>query len=130
VHAAIEHVSRLCQNGRGFNDTARHPMRIVLFLAIAANSLDLIATTLGIHWLGNREGNPLLAGIAHHHWWLFIVIKGILVPLLIVRLYRYRDNTPVLATTGMALVAVALTVAVGQWLGWMAGVIHVGRLGL
>jgi len=104
-------------------------MRIVLFLAIAANSLDLVATTLGIHWLGNREGNPLLAGIAHHHWWLFVLIKGILVPLLIVRLYRYRNSTPVLATTGMALVTVALTVAVGQWLGWMAGVIHVSRWG-
>lgn len=102
-------------------------MRIVLFLAIAANSLDLVATTLGIHWLGNREGNPLMAGIAHNHWWLFIMIKGVLVPLLIVRLYRYRNSTPVLATTGMALVTVALTVAVGQWLGWMAGVIHVAR---
>jgi len=103
-------------------------MRIVLFLAIVANSLDLLATALGIHWLGNREGNPLLAGIAHEHWWLFVLVKGILIPLLIVRLYRYRDSAPVLATTGMALVTVALTVAVGQWLGWIAGVIQVTRV--
>jgi len=102
-------------------------MRIILFLAIAANSLDLVATSLGIHWLGNREGNPLLAGLAHDHWWMFVVIKGIIVPLLIVRLYHYRNSSPVLATTGMALVTVALTVAVGQWLGWIAGVISVTR---
>ena len=49
-------------------------------------------------------------------------------PLLIVRLYRLRGSAPVLASTGMALVTVALTVAVGQWLGWMAGVIQVARL--
>ena len=103
-------------------------MRTVLFLAIVANSLDLVATALGIHWLGNREGNPLLAGIAHQHWWLFVMVKGILIPLLIVRLYRYRDSAPVLAITGMALVTVALTVAVGQWLGWIAGVIQVTRV--
>jgi uncharacterized membrane protein len=103
-------------------------MRIVLFLAIAANSLDLVATALGIHWLGNREGNPLLVGLAHGHWWLFVLIKGVLVPTLIVRLYQYRDSSPVLATTGMALVTLALTVAVGQWLGWIAGVLHVSRL--
>ena len=100
-------------------------MRIVLFLAILANSLDLIATALGIHWLGNREGNPLLAAMAHRHWWLFVLVKGLLIPLLIVRLYRYRNSTPALATTGMAIVTIALTVAVGQWLGWIAGVIHV-----
>lgn len=103
-------------------------MRTVLFLAIAANSLDLIATTLGIHWFGNREGNPLLAGIAHGHWMWFVALKGILVPLLIVRLYRYRESSPVLATAGLGLVTVALTVALGQWLGWMAGVIHVTAL--
>jgi hypothetical protein len=28
----------------------------------------------------------------------------------------------------MALIAVALTIAVGQWIGWMAGVIHVTSL--
>jgi hypothetical protein len=98
-------------------------MRIVLFLAIVANSLDLIATSFGIHWFGNREGNPLLAGIAHQHWWLFIAIKGMIIPLLIVRLYRFRADSPVLSSVGMAIVTVALTVAVGQWLGWMAGVI-------
>jgi len=103
-------------------------MRIVLFLAVVANSLDLVATALGIHWLGNREGNPLLAGIAHNHWWLFVLIKGAIVPLLIVRLYRYRNTAPVLATSGMALITVALTVAVGQWLGWIAGVIQVTRI--
>lgn len=103
-------------------------MRIVLFLAVVANSLDLVATALGIHWFGNREGNPLLAGIAHGHWWLFVMLKGLIIPLLIWRLYRYRTRTPGLAVAGLALVTVALTVAVGQWLGWMAGVIHVGRL--
>jgi len=100
-------------------------MRIVLFLAIVANSLDLVATALGIHWLQNREGNPLLAGIAHEHWWLFVLVKGILNPILIVVLYRTRKSAPVLATMGMCLVTVALTVAVGEWLGWIAGVIHV-----
>jgi hypothetical protein len=103
-------------------------MRTVLFLAVLANSLDLVATALGIHWFGNREGNPLLAGLAHEHWWIFVVVKGFLVPILIWRLYRYRMRTPSLAVGGLALVTVALTVAVGQWLGWMAGVIHVGRL--
>jgi uncharacterized membrane protein len=103
-------------------------MRIVLFLAVVANSLDLIATALGIHWFGNREGNPLLAGLAHANWWMFVVLKGVVVPLLIWRLYRYRARTPGLAVAGLALVTVALTVAVGQWLGWMAGVIHVGLM--
>ena len=103
-------------------------MRVVLFIAILANSLDLVATALGIHWLGNREGNPLLAPMAHRHWWLFVLVKGILIPLLIVRLYRYRESVPTLATLGMALVTLALTVAVGQWLGWIAGVFHVARL--
>lgn len=100
-------------------------MRTVLFLAIVANSLDLFATSVGIHWFGNREGNPLLAGLAHEHWIGFVLIKGILVPLLIVRLYRYRQQTPVLASAGMGLVTVALTVALGQWIGWMAGVLQV-----
>jgi len=100
-------------------------MRILLFLAVLANSLDLVATALGIHWFGNREGNPLLAGIAQNHWFVFIVIKGLLIPALIVRLYRYRNHSPVLSTAGMAIVTVALTVAVGQWLGWIAGVITV-----
>jgi Domain of unknown function (DUF5658) len=112
------------EDGVGFGSGSS--MRIVLFLAVVANSLDLIATSLGIHWFGNREGNPLLAGIAHNHWWVFIVIKGVLIPALIVRLYRYRNRSPVLSTVGMALVTVALTVAVGQWLGWIAGVITVG----
>ena len=102
-------------------------MQIVLFLAVLANSLDLVATALGIHWLGNREGNPLLAGLAQDHWWVFVLLKGMIIPLLIWRLYRYRERTPGLATLGLALVTVALTVAVGQWLGWMAGVIRVGH---
>lgn len=100
-------------------------MRMVLFLAILANCVDLMATALGIHWLGNREGNPLLAPLAHHHWWLFVVVKGALVPLLIWQLHTYRKGSPVLATAGIILVAVALTIAVGQWLGWMAGKLHV-----
>ena len=48
--------------------------------------------------------------------------------LLIVRLYHFRNSAPFLATTGMGLVTLALTVAVGQWLGWIAGVIQVTRI--
>lgn len=100
-------------------------MRMVLFIALAANALDLVATSIGIFWLGNREGNPLLAGMAHQHWWVFVLVKGVITPLLIVRLYKYRKSSPMLATAGMALITVALTVAVGQWLGWIAGVVNV-----
>jgi len=105
-------------------------MRIVLFLAILANSLDLILTALGIHWFGNREGNPLLSGLAHGNWWGFVLLKGLVVPLLILRLHHMRRSSPTLATAGLALVTVALTVALGQWIGWMAGVLHVARFGL
>jgi hypothetical protein len=103
-------------------------VRTVFFIAIAANSLDLVATSLGIHWFGNREGNPLLAGVAHSHWWLFVALKGLLVPLLIVRLHGYRHASPVLASAGLGLVTIALVIALGQWLGWMAGVLQVGGL--
>lgn len=103
-------------------------MRIVFFLALLANSLDLVATTLGIHWLGNREGNPLLAILAQRNWLFFVLVKGLLVPLLIVRLYQLRAHSPVIASAGMAVVLVALTLAVGQWLGWIAGVVHVATL--
>jgi hypothetical protein len=103
-------------------------MRIVLFLAVVANSLDLVATSLGIHWFGNREGNPLLASLAQEHWFVFVALKGLIIPVLIWYLYRSRGRTPHLTAAGLALVTVALTVAVGQWLGWMAGVIHVGRI--
>ena len=104
-------------------------MQTVLFVALVANSLDLLLSTLGIHFYHNREGNPLLAGFAHHHWWVFVLIKGALVPLLIVRLYRYRRSSPTLATAGLGLVTIALTVAVGQWIGWMAGVFHHQMMG-
>ena len=100
-------------------------MRIVLFLAIVANSVDLVATALGIHWLGNREGNPLLAELAHHHWWLFVTLKGLAIPFLIARLYGYRQGSPVLASLGLVLVTFGLTVAVGQWVGWIAAVLQV-----
>jgi hypothetical protein len=100
-------------------------LRIFLFLAVVANSLDLVATALGIHWLNNREGNPLLAVMAHQHWWLFVVVKGCLIPLLIWKLYNFRHGSPKLASTGLALVTLALTVAVGQWIGWIAGTLHV-----
>ena len=102
-------------------------MRVVLFIAVLANSLDLVLTSLGIHWLGNREGNPLLAPLAHGHWWLFVVVKGIVTPLLIVQLSRYRATSPALATVGLGIVTLALTVALGQWIGWIAGVVTVGR---
>lgn len=101
--------------------------RFVLFLAVVANSLDLFMTSIGIHWFGNREGNPLLAPLAHQSWLGFVLLKGVLVPLLIVQLYRYRRDTPVLATAGMGIVTIALTVALGQWLGWMAGVLTIGN---
>ena len=100
-------------------------MRTVLFLALLANSLDLVATTLGIHWLGNREGNPLLASLVQQNWLLFVLVKGLVVPLLIVHLHALRASSPVIASAGMAVVLVALTLAVGQWLGWIAGVVHV-----
>jgi len=103
-------------------------MRILFILALVANSLDLVATALGVHWLGNREGNPLLAVLAHQHWWLFVLVKGLLVPLLIVGLYLLRRRSPVVASAGMAVVLVALTLALGQWLGWIAGVLHVTSL--
>lgn len=105
-------------------------MQFALFLAILANGLDLVATALGIHWLGNREGNPLLAGLAHHHWWLFVLVKGALIPALMFRLYQYRNSSPVIAATGLAVIVTALTLALGQWLGWMAGVLTVSAPGL
>jgi hypothetical protein len=49
------------------------------------------------------------------------------VPILIVQLYRYRRDNPILATAGMGLVTIALTVALGCWIGWMAAVLAVGR---
>lgn len=100
-------------------------MRAVLLMAILANSLDLVATAFGIHFFGNREGNPFMADLMHNHWLWFVAYKGLLTPLLIVRLYRYRNSSPLLATFGMCLVTLALTIAVGQWIGWMAGVISV-----
>jgi hypothetical protein len=54
-----------------------------------------------------------------------VALKGMLIPVLILRLYRYRQRTPVLANGGLILVTVALVVALGQWIGWMAGVIQV-----
>jgi hypothetical protein len=104
-------------------------MQTVLFLALVANSLDLLLSTLGIHFYHNGEGNPLLAGVAHNHWWIFVLIKGALIPLLIVRLYTYRRRSPWLATAGLGLVTIALTIAVGQWVGWMAGVLHQQSMG-
>ena len=102
-------------------------MRVVLFIAVLANSLDLVLTSFGIHWLGNQEGNPLLAPLTHGHWWLFVLVKGVVTPLLIFQLSRYRQSSPVLATFSMGLVTVALTVALGKWIGWIAGVMTVGR---
>ena len=61
----------------------------------------------------------------HRHWWLFVPFKGLVIPLLILRLDGYRQRWPALASTGMVLVACALTVAVGRWLGWIGGVLSV-----
>lgn len=103
-------------------------MRIILFLAVVANSFDLVATSFGIHWFGNREGNPLLASLAHEQWLLFVAFKGLIVPVLIWALYRTRHHTPVLSAAGLAIVTLAMTIAVGQWVGWMAGVVHVSAM--
>jgi hypothetical protein len=100
-------------------------MRVFLFLAVVANSVDLVATAFGIHWFGNREGNPLLANLAHQQWLAFVLFKGLVIPLLILGLYRSRHRTPVLSAAGLAIVTVAMTIAVGEWVGWMAGVVHV-----
>jgi hypothetical protein len=102
-------------------------LRFILFLAVVVNSLDLFATAIGIHWFGNREGNPLLAPVVRQSWLAFVLLKGALVPLLIALLYRYRRGHPVLASAGMALVTIALTVALGCWIGWMAGVMTVAH---
>ena len=104
-------------------------MRILLFLAVVANSCDLFATAVGIHGFGNHEGNPLLSVVASQHWLAFVAIKGILIPLLIWRLYQYRHRTPQLSVAGLGIVALVLTVAVGQWLGWIAAVMHVRGAG-
>jgi len=100
-------------------------MRALLFIAIVANSLDLVATSFGIHCFGNREGNPLLADLAHNHWLLFVTLKGVAIPFLIWRLHSYRTSSPLLAPAGLGLVAVTITIAVGEWLGWIAGVLTV-----
>src|SRR5262245_58671960 len=111
----------------GHLDTGAREMRLVLFLAVLANSLDLFATAVGIHWFGNREGNPFLAPVAHQSWLVFVLVKGALVPLLMVQLYRYRRQSPMLATAGMGIVTAAITAALGMWIGWMAAVMSVGR---
>jgi uncharacterized membrane protein len=104
------------------------PMRTLFFIAIVANSLDLVATAFGIHWFGNREGNPLMADLAHHHWLYFVVLKGLGIPFLIWRLNDYRRTSPLLASAGLCVVTLAMTLAVGQWLGWLAGVMRVSGL--
>src|SRR6185503_14885681 len=50
-------------------------MRAVLFSAVVVNSLDLFATAVGIHWFGNREGNPLLAPVVQQSWLGFVLLK-------------------------------------------------------
>jgi len=71
----------------------------------------------------------MVMGERKRTWPAFVLLKGVLVPLLIVQLYRYRRETPVLATAGMGLVTIALTVALGQWLGWLAGVMVMSHRG-
>ena len=99
-------------------------MRTLFVLAILANSFDLFGTAVGIRGLGNREGNPALAMLAHHHWLVFVAVKGAVVPILIWRLYRYRQHTPLLSSAGLGLVTIALTIAAGEWLGWIAAVVR------
>jgi hypothetical protein len=104
-------------------------LRTFLVIAMVANSLDLVATTFGIHWFGNAEGNPLLAPLAHNHWWAFVLFKGVVVPFLIWHLFRQHRRYPRLVPVGFAIVNVALAVALGQWAGWMAGVMATSPLG-
>jgi hypothetical protein len=56
------------------------------------------------------------------------VLKGLGIPFLIWQLNAYRRSTPLLASAGLGLVTVAMTFAVGQWLGWIAGVLTVSGL--
>jgi len=114
------------EGGTSSRAICSNPNRGKNFSAVVVNSLDLFATAVGIHWFGNREGNPLLAPVVQQSWLGFVLLKGALVPLLIVQLYRYRRDNPVLATAGMGIVTIALTVALGCWIGWMAAVLSCG----
>ena len=105
------------------------PVRFLMFMAILINSLDLVATSIGIHLFGNVEGNPLLAPLVRTSWPAFVALKGVAVPLLILALYAARRRTPRLVTAGLSVITLAFTVALGQWLGWLAGVIASGGPG-
>ena len=56
---------------------------------------------------------------------LFVALKGLAIPFLILLLNDYRQRSPVLAMAGMILVTFGLTVAVGQWLGWATAFLRV-----
>ena len=59
------------------------PLRLLMALAILLNTLDLIATSFGILSFGNAEGNPLLAALMERSWLVFMLVKGVGVPLLL-----------------------------------------------
>jgi hypothetical protein len=40
-----------------------------------------------------------------------------------VKLYQSRTSSPRMTAAGLAIIVMALVVAVGQWLGWIAGVL-------
>src|SRR3989442_7731213 len=98
----------------------RARMRFVLFLAVVVNSLDLFVTSVGIHWFGNREGNPLLAPVVRQSWPAFVLLKGVLVPLLIVQLYRYRRGEAALFSPAEGSGTIALPTAAVAWV-WLIG---------
>ncbi len=99
------------------------PLRLLMALAILLNTLDLIATSFGILSFGNAEGNPLLAALMERSWLVFMLVKGVGVPLLLAFLVTLRRHSPRLVTMGMGLVVVALTVALGMWGVWYWGLV-------
>ena len=74
------------ENPNGCHSTRERRIGALLF--------GLIATALGIHRFNNAEGNPLMAFLVHQHWLLFVLVKGVLTPLLIIRLYQLRSDSP------------------------------------
>jgi hypothetical protein len=102
------------------------PLRLLMALAILLNTLDLFATSLGILRFGNAEGNPFLAALIERSWLVFMLVKGLGVPLLLAFLVTLHRHAPRLVLVGMGLVVVALTVALGMWGVWYGGMVAAG----
>lgn len=99
------------------------PIRILMALAILLNTLDLLATSVGILRFGNAEGNPLLAALIERSWLAFMLVKGVGIPLLLAFLLTMHRRAPRLVLVGMGVVVVALTVALGMWGVWYGGML-------